>query len=716
MSDAGASSEFVVLTTDVTSFVLACAIGECPQIVYWGAALRDISPDRLGLMATRQHAHGGPDVEIAASLLNETGSGPGGATGFSAHRGGLAWASRFVVTRVERVGAQEVQVTCVDTQTDIEAVHIINLDADSHILASRTRIANRGDTDLSIDWCAAVSLPLDERATRLMGFTGRWASEFQLEDIPAFKGSYLRENKAGRTSHDSFPGLLAASEHTNETSGVCFGFHLGWSGNHRVRADRLNDGRAFVQMGEYFHPGELVLAPGDTYQTPVLYAGVSATGLSALSRQFHHHLRNTVMDGRIRSKPRPVHFNTWEAVYFDHDIETLAALAGKAADVGVERFILDDGWFGRRRNDRAGLGDWWVSEDVYPNGLGPLVERVTSLGMEFGIWVEPEMVNPDSDLFRDHPDWVLQVEGLEPVASRGQLPLDLTRDEVSAYLFARMDELLRQYDISYVKWDMNRDIQHPGSGGRAVAHKQVHALYGLIDRLRTAHPGVEIETCSSGGGRADYGILERTDRVWVSDSNDALDRQRIQRGASHFLPLEISGSHVGPSPCHITGRRLSMELRVASAFFGHMGVELNLLEESEKSLGVLKQGIELHKQHRALLHHGAFSRIDAPEHVNAVAVMSGDKSEALYSWCLLSGHGETLPGRIYFSELAPNLNYRVRIIWPSPMRSYTAPSIVEACQLDGDGAVFSGEALIHMGLQLPLLYPETCLIFHLYAE
>jgi len=421
------------------------------------------------------------------------------------------------------------------------------------------------------------------------------------------------------------------------------------------------------------------------------------------------------MDGRITHKPRPIHYNTWEAVYFDHDVHTLFQLADKAADVGAERFILDDGWFGARRNDKAGLGDWWVSKEVYPDGLGPLIGHVTALGMEFGIWFEPEMVNPDSDLFRQHPDWILQVEGVEQVPFRQQYVLDLSRPDVSDYLFDHIHKLLSAHPISYIKWDMNRDVHHPGSQGRPAIHKQTHALYALIDRLRAAHPDLEIESCSSGGARCDYEVLRRTDRIWTSDSNDALDRQNIQNGASHFFPLKVMGAHVGPAKCHITGRRLSMNLRVATALFGHMGMELNLLDEDAASLEVLKAGLALHKTHRALIHGGAFHRLDTPDHINAIGVVADDTSEALFSWCNLTGHAQTLPGRMYLPGLDSSRSYRTKIVWPSPVRSVSQPSIIEALDLQDSGTVLSGEALAQMGLQIPLLHPETCLIFHLEA-
>ena len=704
--------EYVTLNAGDMSLVLDCAIGARPSILYWGARLSGETPELLKLMATRQHAPGSADVEIASSLLNEMGGGLAGFSGFLAYRNGSDWASQFCVKEVRQDQAGRVELVCEDEQTKIRATHLISVDPDSTLLTFQTAIKNLGDADLAIDWCASACLPLDPRATRLFGFTGRWAGEFQMEEIALFQGSYVRENKSGRTSHDNFPGLVVGFDETNEQSGPCFAFHLGWSGNNRVRVDRLNDGRTFAQMGEYFFPGEMSLAPGETYQTPQLHAGFTGRGFSALSRKFHHHLKHTVMDGRIGQKPRPIHYNTWEAVYFDHDHNTLYELAEKAAEIGAERYILDDGWFGARRNDKAGLGDWWPSEDVYPEGLGPLVGHITGLGMEFGLWFEPEMVNPDSELFRSHPDWILQVEGVEQVPFRGQFVLDLTRPEVSDYLFERMHFLLSAHAISYIKWDMNRDVHHPGSHGRPAISQQTQAVYALIDRLRAAHPDIEIESCSSGGARADYGILQRTDRIWTSDSNDALDRQRIQRGASYFFPLEIMGAHVGPATCHITGRRLSMQLRVATALFGHMGMELNLLKETSSDLEILKSGLALHKKHRALIHHGDFHRLDTPDHVNAIGVVATDRSEALVSWCNLTGHLQTLPGRMYVPGLDPAKRYRTQIAWPARVRSVSHPSILSALDLAGGGAELPGEALAHHGLQIPLLHPETCLIFH----
>lgn len=710
------SRKYSLLRQAGTLVAIEAEPGERPVFLYCGPDFGPFDPASLALLSTRQHAPGGADVHLPGSLLNELGTGVSGPSGLLTHRRGRAFGTDLRVDRIERPDAATLAIHLSDANAGIDARHDLAIDPDTGTLSCSTTIANRFDAALSIDWCAAMCVPLDDRLSRLFGFTGRWADEFRIEEIGRFRGSYVRENKAGRTSHDCFPGLLAAAETTSETGGLAASFHLGWSGNNRVRVDRHNDGRTILQMGEYLFPGEIELAQGESYTSPTLYASWSTDGLSGNSQKLHRYVEGPLLDQRSQGRPRPVHYNTWEAIYFDHSHERLMALVDEAAAVGAERFVLDDGWFGGRRHDRAGLGDWWVSRDVYPDGLRPLVERVHKHGMEFGLWFEPEMVNPDSDLYRAHPDWVLRAEGVEPVPFRGQLTLDLTRAEVSDYLFEKMTAVIGEYDVRYVKWDMNRDANHPGSGDRAAIHRQTRAVYALIDRLRAAHPALEIESCSSGGARVDYGILQRTDRFWASDNNDARTRRAIQRGASHFFPLRITGSHVGPKRCHITGRVFSMEFRAGTAIFGHMGMELNLLEESEDDRATLASAIALHKQHRDLIHGGDFYRVDAAPYLDVVGCVATDGSEALFSCAQLEPAPETSPARIRLAGLTPNSRYRLRLVWPDRNVSITSPSIVEAADLLGEGRAFHGAELMEYGLQLPLVFPDTCLIFHLVEE
>ena len=698
------------------TLILACAKGAPVSILYWGGALpADTDCAELEGLFARQGMHGVADVALPLSLAMEPGLGHPMFHGFAAHRAGKDWGSLFEVGAVElREGGAK--IICRDESTRLGLEYEIDFDARTGVLRIRSTLTNYGATPLDVSNMMTACLPVPDGMTDIIGFTGRWTQEFTQERVARNAATYLRENRSGRTSHFSYPAILLAATDTNESTGDVYGFHLAFSGNHCIRVDSLTDGRGLVSLGALLLPGEVRLAPGETYASPEIVAAYSGQGLSKLSRKFHDHVRTKLLRPAMRSKPRPVHYNTWEAVYFDHDVEKLKELATRAAGIGVERFVLDDGWFGGRRHDRAGLGDWTVSRDVYPDGLGPLVDHVTGLGMEFGLWFEPEMVNPDSDLYRAHPDWVLGLEGVEQIPFRSQLALDISRPEVADYLFHAIDAILRDHDISYIKWDMNRDLSHPGdSSGVPRAFAQVGALYALLDRVRDAHPHVEIESCSSGGARADMGVLAHSDRVWTSDSNDALDRQVIQRGASFFLPLEVLGCHVGPAKCHVTGRRLSMEMRAATALMGHMGLELNLLTERTADLDVLKNAIDLHKKHRALLHNGDVFRLDSAPQLIASGVIARDKSEAIYSVAYVASDAKVLPGRFQFTGLDPQRSYRLQLIWPSDWQAIKGPSAIETLDLNGEGAIFSGAALVHGGLQLPHAFPETCLLFYVAA-
>jgi alpha-galactosidase len=387
-------------------------------------------------------------------------------------------------------------------------------------------------------------------------------------------------------------------------------------------------------------------------------------------------------------------------VYFDHDPAVLKDLADRAAAAGVERFVLDDGWFKGRRSDRAGLGDWQVDARVWPDGLGPLADHVRGLGVEFGLWIEPEMVNPDSDLYRSHPDWVLATPPAPQLDFRHQLVLDFGRVEVREHLFAAIDALLTEYPIAYLKWDMNRDISHPGgTDGRAGARAHVLGVYEVLERLRAVHPEVEIESCASGGGRADYGILAHTDRVWTSDSNDALDRLAIQSGFSRFFPPEVMGVHVGPERCHVTGRRLSMALRVATALFGHMGVECDLREPTARDAADLAAGIAMHKAARNLIHHGDLWRLEGAAGGHGMMIVDTERSEALLSFTAVREPEPVFPARLRLAGLDPASVYTLELVWPPRLQATFAPA--------------SGEALMQAGLQLPRLRPETAVIMRL---
>lgn len=688
---------------DLQVTLVVAVIEAVPAIRYWGPRLPDnLDLAQLAELAARAEANASPAIEAPLALTPQAGQGFSGRPGLAAHRDGRDWAS-FALLVDAQATADYLQFTSHDDNHGITIVAELQLS--SNVLVATTRLTNSGAEPLIVDNLAAPVLPLPGFVGTVIGFEGRWAGEFQTRRHDLGMGSWVRENRRGRTSHDAFPGIFAVERDTTETRGLAYGVHLGWSGNHRLTVETLADGRRSVAMEALYLPGEIQLAPGESLVTPPLYATVSEVGLGGVSRQFHAFLRARTEHQRLRVKPRPVHYNSWEAVYFNHDQATLMALAERAASVGAERFVLDDGWFRGRRDDRAGLGDWTVDRAIYPDGLGPLIDRVRGLGMEFGLWVEPEMVNADSDLFRAHPDWVLATPPAPQISFRHQLALDFGRADVRERMYSDIAALLCEYPISYLKWDMNRDLSQPGNADRrAGATAHVHGLYDVLDRLRAAFPQVEIESCASGGGRADYGVLARTDRVWTSDSNDALDRLAIQRGFSHFFPAELMGAHVGPTRCHITGRLLSMPLRVATALFGHMGIEADLRMLDAGETADLAAGVALHKAHRDLIHGGELHRIDAEDGVNAFAIIAADRAEALLSYTLVTEQRGFFAEPLRLPGLDPAGDYSMRLVWP--------PSLNASWPLK-DGGVFRGAALMQAGFQPPRLHPGTALIVHL---
>ncbi|MBV9204310.1 MAG: alpha-galactosidase, partial [Actinobacteria bacterium] len=463
--------------------------------------------------------------------------------------------------------------------------------------------------------------------------------------------------------------------------------------------ERMRPGATTIGGGELLLPGEIALAEGESYATPWVYLAATRSGLDGLAAQFHGYLRSLPAHP---GSSRPVNLNVWEAVYFRHDFTKLAALADIAADAGVERYVLDDGWFTGRRSDRAGLGDWQVDEYVWPGGLHRLAKYVRARGMQFGLWIEPEMVNPDSELYRAHPDWILAAGQRRPPLQRHQLVLDLTRPEVSRYLLERISALISEYEVSYVKWDCNRDIIDAGSRARAgapVAHEQALAVYALLDELRRRHPGVEWESCAAGGGRVDLGILERVQRIWTSDMTDALARQAIQRWTGQLVPPEYLGAHISAPFSHQTGRHMPLSLRCATALFGHFGIEWDLTAASDEDLAELAAWIGLYKQHRALLHAGRVVRLDTPDDTAWMyGVVAADASAALMSYVQLDEPVEDQPAALRVPGLDPRRRYRVTDVTPGPRR----PRRIGLSEAQVFDVQVSGAALAEIGLAIPV--------------
>ena len=679
-----------------------------PKLIYWGPAL---APGARGSPEPRlfQRAvpHGMLDEGEAFDLMPEAGVGFTGTPALQVSRssGGFITQQIHRETRRRPHGAD---LVLTDDAAGVETVLSGDLDGATGVAGFRTRIRNLGADPLQLHWLSPVALGVPDG--EILGFGGRWAREFDAHRFRLGSGLWASEARTGRTSHHAPPFLVVGETGFDESQGEVFAFHIAWSGDHRMLVERLRDGRLQVQAGELFWPGEMALAPGEIYETPTLYGVRSGSGLNGISDRLHPFVRDQILGGRLRGKPRPVHFNTWEAVYFRHDLAELKALAGSAAAVGAERFVLDDGWFRGRRDDTAALGDWTADPLKYPDGVEPLVEHVRGLGMEFGLWVEPEMANADSDLLRAHPEWILGEPGRVQPLGRGQYVLDLTRTEVSDGIFRQIDALLTANEIGYLKWDMNRDLTHPASGGSPASHRQTLAVYALIDRLRAAHPNVEIESCASGGGRADYEILRRTDRIWTSDCNDPLERQSIQRGFSIFFPPEVMGAHVGPSRSHTTVRTTSLDLRAMTALFGHMGVEADVRAFEPRELEALRAAIATHKQLRPLLHSSRLVRLASADPGTLAFAVVGEAA-AVVSLAQVETPRTAGVTALRVPGLPAEVLYDVRLINP-PRRPQAAMKQVPAL-VRGETVQASGQWLAHAGLPTPILRAGEIAVFHL---
>jgi alpha-galactosidase len=679
--------------------------GAPPELVFWGEAAAAGADDAR--LADRPVPHGMLDHGERLDLFPEAGRGFNGHPAILHHRAGLHGVSQLEL-RSATVAADHVQFELADERAGLGVALSCRLHPEG-VLALATTVTNTGPDPLELAWAAGAVLPCPYR--ELMLFEGRWAQEFQTVRQRLETGALVQENRTGRTSHHAPPFLFAGSDGFGEDAGEVWALHLAWSGNSRLLAERLRDGRVQLQAGELLAPGEVILQPGERYTAPTAYAARSTAGLNGLSARLHAFVRRDVLAGRT-ARPRPVTFNTWEAVYFQHEVQALKALANEAAAVGVERFVLDDGWFKGRDDDTTSLGDWTVDPDKYPDGLAPLADHVRALGMKFGLWVEPEMANADSYLLRAHPDWVLGESGREQPLGRGQYVLDLTRSEVADDVFGQLHRLLSDLPIDYLKWDMNRDLTHAVSRGRPAAGAQTRAAYALIDRLKAAHPDVEIESCASGGARADYEILKRTERIWTSDCNDPIDRQRIQRGFSLVFPPEVMGAHVGPRRAHTTGRETSLEFRAATALFGHMGIEGDLRAFSEAEREQLARWIALHKQFRPLLHQGRSRRL-APEDPGLIAFSVESGAERLVSAAQVETPLRPVPANLRLTGLESGRRYRAELLNPlrQPERAMKQiPSLFR-----GEPLTASGAALAGAGLPLPVLRVGEIALFHLEA-
>ncbi|SMQ68193.1 alpha-galactosidase [Agreia sp. VKM Ac-1783] len=701
-------NEYFHLRSAGTSVVIDLTALGFPAIVHWGEDLGELTEaqlEDLGIAGRPQRVSGGLDTPSRLTLVPLESAGWHNEPGLVGSRHGRDFSPTFVLTETHSDAPDggpttSVRLRSVDEHAQLDIQSTLTLDG-AGLLHQQHTLTNLGDTDYEVQHLLAT-FPVPQSARELLDTTGRHLRERSPQRHGFTTGRHVRDSRRGRPGADSTLFLAAGTPGFGFERGLVHAVHLAWSGNQRVAAERTVASHALVQAGELLAPGELCLGPGESYTTPDAL-GSWGDGLTAVSARFHDSVRARPSHP---STSRPVTLNTWEAVYFDHDLDRLTRLADAGARVGAERFVLDDGWFRGRRDDTAGLGDWFVDDDIWPRGLTPIVEHVAALGMQFGLWVEPEMVNPDSELARAHPDWILQTGDHLPLEGRQQQVLDLSNGAVFDYLLERLDALLGAYDIAYLKWDHNRDLLEAGSTvtGKAAVHSNVRALYRLLDELKSRHPALEIESCASGGARVDLGILDHTDRIWTSDCIDPIERLTIQKYTNVVVPYELMGAHIGGPRSHSTGRRHELALRAGAALPGHFGIEWDISRLDDAELNELAAWVDAHKRVRELAHTGRAVYADLPdETADLRGVVSRDRDRALYAYTQVTSSASYPPGPITFPGLDDDQVYGVSLASP------TTP-------LDGAGQSslawtehpvhLTGRSLRTVGIQAPVLFPE----------
>ena len=583
--------------------------------------------------------------------------------------------------------SETLEIVLKDKYSDIEVTLRYGVLPKLDIITRCASVANNTNEPVILTKAASLCLDIPHGEWEWVHFHGRHAMERLTERMPLCHGIQESSSKRGTSSHHQNPSVLLCSSDCTETSGSCIGAILAYSGSFKTQIELDQQEKVRLVMGINPELFRWKLKPSEMFDTPEVIMSYSAKGMEKLSHNFHKVIREHVCRGKYKLAERPVLINNWEATYFDFNEEKILKIAEQAAALGVDMLVLDDGWFGKRDDDCSGLGDWFVSEEKLNGGLGKLAEKIKSLGMKFGLWFEPEMVSEDSDLYRSHPDWAIKIPSRNPVRSRYQLVLDMINPEVRDYLFGAISDILKNADISYIKWDMNRSICDwytpclSAEDQGEMPHRYVLGLYELLERLTTAFPDVLFEGCSGGGGRFDAGMLYYCPQIWCSDDTDAFERTKIQYGTSFFYPVSAIGSHVSAVPNHQTGRITPIETRAVTAMAGSFGYELDLNTLSHDEKQEVKEQIVRFKKDGPLIHNGLYYRLS--DSLNDKYAMWGfvseDKKEVLVHGVIF----RTEPNRTQYLAklrgLLPDTNYR----------------------LAENGEVYKGSALMNGGILLP---------------
>ncbi len=533
------------------------------------------------------------------------------------------------------------------------------------ILARSARFVNEGSASLHLTRAMSLCLDLPDCRYEWLQLSGDWSRERHPQVRRLAYGIQAVDSMHGNSSNQHNPFVVLKRPTADEFQGEVLGFSLIYSGNFQIQAEVDSFGVTRMLLGIHPDGFDWKLEAGESFQTPEAVVVYSDGGLNRMSQTFHGLYRKRLARGYWRDRVRPILINNWEATYFDFNEDTLVSIAQKASECGIELFVMDDGWYGDRRHDRAGLGDWWPSEEIFPQGLSGLSSRIANLGMRFGLWIEPEMVNPDSALYRQHPDWVIHVPGRRKTHGRFQYVLDFSRKEVVDYLYGMISRVLREANASYVKWDMNRcitecySVAYPADRQGEIFHRYILGVYDLYERLTGAFPQILFESCASGGARFDPGMLYYAPQCWTSDDTDAIERLKIQYGTSLCYPLSSMGAHVSMVPNHQVNRMTPLHTRANVAYFGTFGYELDLSTLSDEELAQVREQVALMKQYRHLFQFGTFYRLQSPFTENEAAwmVVSEDKREAIVGWYRILSKVNDKYLRLYLQGLDPDLCY-----------------------------------------------------------
>ena len=563
--------------------------------------------------------------------------------------------------------AETLEITLKDTATEAEVILKYGVFEKEDVITRSVVVKNSGKTPIVINKVHSMCLDIPYGDWEWMHFYGRHTMERQAERVPVLHGISESSSSRGTSSHHQNPAVLLCEKDCTETNGHCIGAALMYSGAFQAQVEKDQLEQIRLVMGIHPDTFEWILEAGEAFYTPEVILSCSTTGFAKLSQNFHHIIRNHVCRGTYQLSSRPVLINNWEATYFDFNEEKILNIARQASKLGIDMMVLDDGWFGKRDDDCSGLGDWFVNEKKLNGGLKALVEKINAMGMKFGLWFEPEMVSEDSDLYRNHPDWAIQIPGRKPMRSRYQLVLDMSNPEVVDYLYGVMSAILRENHIEYVKWDMNRSISDwytaTLSRGRQMEmpHRYVLGLYELLEKLTSEFPDVLFEGCSGGGGRFDAGMMYYCPQIWCSDDTDAHERTFIQYGTSFFYPTSTVGSHVSAVPNHQTGRITSIETRGVVAMAGSFGYELDLNQLSEEEKTVVAKQVTHYKEYQSLIYNGDYYRLANPfeDGMSAWSWISEDKKIILVQGVLFRAKPNVLRKTLRLMGLEAKKNYKI---------------------------------------------------------